>query len=142
MEEIDRQEIEEDICITYEIKTAGLGEDERMLFQLDPCICGEIKDGIALTIPSLTKGWWVFSFDDLVQMYELAKQARKGKGEEIPELTHEERLLVVETLREKAANLEGFSGRVGSRKGAAALAQLEIHVKQMKDLADRFEANR
>jgi len=56
-------------------------------------------------------------------------------------LTHKERLLVVEALREKAANLSGFSGRVGSRRGAKALARLEACVKQMKDLADRFEAS-
>ncbi len=75
MEEANGREIGEGAYIT--IETAGLGEDERMWFQSGPCMCGEIRDGVVLAIPSLAKGWWVFSFDDLAQMYELAKQARE-----------------------------------------------------------------
>jgi len=83
VKEASRQEIGESTYITYEIETAGLGGDERMLFDLGPCTCGEIKDGVALAIPYLAKGPWVFSFDDLAQMYKLAKQMREDKGEEV-----------------------------------------------------------
>ncbi|TET45062.1 MAG: hypothetical protein E3J66_00110 [Dehalococcoidia bacterium] len=55
------------------------------------------------------------------------------------EMSFEERDSLVKILRQHAANLDGFSGKVGTMRGAEAVARLEIRVKQIKDWADSLE---
>lgn len=55
------------------------------------------------------------------------------------ELRIEERTLVADALREHVANLSGFLGKVGTMRGAEAVARLEGRIRKIKDLADLFD---
>ena len=57
----------------YEFKTAGHTHDDLSFFP-GPSRCGHICDGVGFEHGD--EGGWNVAYDDLVQMYELAKAAR------------------------------------------------------------------
>ena len=66
--------------ITYSIDTVGLGGDEKMYITLPPCQCGEIKNGIAL---SIGLGEWAIDVGDFLTLAEIVKRhLAKLKSEE------------------------------------------------------------
>ena len=62
------------MCGHMEVKTAGLGGDEKMRFGYDTNACGDIADGVSFNIGH---GCWVISFDDLERMYIKADKYRQ-----------------------------------------------------------------
>lgn len=55
------------------------------------------------------------------------------------EMSVEERNSIVKILRQHAANQSGFLGKVGTLRGAKAVARLEDKVQQIESLANCLE---
>lgn len=53
--------------------TAGNVEPNLISFDSASCRCGPIKDGVAFDTGD---GWWVISYEDLMQMAQFATEAR------------------------------------------------------------------
>ena len=62
---------------TLKIPTQGLGHDDFLSFEPYTTQCGNITDGVGLSLSGPKMGgWWVISFENLECMYLAAKKAR------------------------------------------------------------------
>ena len=60
--------------VSYTIDTQGLGREEVMNFCPPPVSCGNIRNGVSF---SIGRGGWVISYEDFLEMTEIAREAMK-----------------------------------------------------------------